>query len=234
MRQKLLCLLMLAAPSVAGCTDIIGACAVPGIDGIVVEVRDASGNSALAGSMVVARDGSWADTAGPVVPCSGSRANLMQNVALADNRRGDYTVTVSKPHWTTASTRVRVPGDRCGLVTTQRVRLEVNLLPGAPPVRSGVVAPRAPRFGFCGSAAGASAYVDAAPGLPGAVTWHSEDPAVATVTEEGMVHVRSRGTTHVTARSVADPAVAGGLVVQVDPTCAQPARNDRPRTRLLS
>ncbi|MGH2901636.1 MAG: Ig-like domain-containing protein [Solirubrobacteraceae bacterium] len=138
---------------------------------------------------------------------------------MAENRGGNYTVTVTKPGWTSDSRRVNVPGGSCGYVETQNVRFEISLLPSAPPVRSVAVQPRSVRFGFCGSGAQATAYVDADDGIDRTVTWRSADTTVATVSDKGVVSDKSRGTTKIFARSVADPRVEGSVSVQVDPTC---------------
>ena len=196
-------------------------CAGVGIAGVVVDVRDPEGNQALPATMVVATDGSYADTVGPVVPAY--RATLRgptgPTAELAENRGGDYVVTASKPYWSTATVRVHVPGGRCGDVETQHVQLTVAKLPNAPAVRSVAVAPRFVRFSFCGSGAAASAFVDADAGLAGGVVWQSADTNVVGVSQEGLVTVKSRGITRVSARAVADPTVVGYLTAQVDPTC---------------
>lgn len=59
------------------------------------------------------------------------------------------------------------------------------------------------------------------------VTWRSSDPAVASVTDAGVVTAVGAGSTTVTAACVADPAVKASLSV----TIARPAEpNDTPRT----
>jgi hypothetical protein len=216
--RKLFFLGTLAATASA-CDLPLGACAGVGIDGIVVEVRQPSGESALAGALIVAREGSYADTAGPVVPYQGSRAASAQNEALAENRGGRYTVSVTKPYWTSATQQVRVPGGSCGYVETQHIQMQISQRPGAPPVRSIAIAPRSLRFGFCGSGVAASTYVDANAGIPTAVRWRSENPLVATVSAEGFVSVRSRGITAMVAQVAADTTVSQRMIVQVDPVC---------------
>jgi hypothetical protein len=113
-----------------------------------------------------------------------------------------------------------VPGDRCGNLDTQRIQLTIAKLPNAPAVRSVAVSPRSVRFGFCGSATGAFAYVDGDPGISQNVTWQSDDTTVVAVSAAGMVRVRSHGTTKVRAVAAADTTVVGYLTAQVDPTCA--------------
>lgn len=207
--------------------DFLGDCAGVGIVGIAVDVRDPAGNSALEGTTVVATDGSYADTVGPVVSAyNGSLSGPIGPTAnLAENRGGNYEVTATKPYWSTATQRVHVPGGRCGYVETQNLQLTIAKLPSAPPVRSVAVAPRSLRFSFCGSAGAANAFVEVDPGMSNDVTWQSEDTNVVTVSTSGatslaaMVHVKSRGRARVAARAVANPSVVGYLIAQVDPEC---------------
>jgi hypothetical protein len=194
-------------------------CAGVGIDGILVEVVQPSGESALGGATIIARDGIYADTVGPVVAYPGSPEHGRQAAALAANRRGLYTVTVTKPFWTSAEQEVRVPGHGCYFVETQNVSMEIALLPDAPEVRSVAVAPRFVKFGFCGSGAEGAAFVEANEGVPSGVLWRSANENVATVDDGGLVLVRSQGITEILAKSVADTTVVGRMVVEVVPTC---------------
>lgn len=227
MRLTALLVPVIIVGALTACDTFATACAGVGIPGIEVDVRDPSGAPALPGAMVVAATfgfsgkSGYADTVGPVVPSyDGSlRGPTGPTAMLAENRRGSYIVTASKPHWTPASQAVEVPGDKCGNVETQRIRLTISMSPTAPRVRSVAVAPRSVRFGFCRSAIAADAFVEADAGLSGSVTWHSEDTTVVTVDDAGIVTVKSRGLTRVGARSVADSTVVGYLVAQVEPVC---------------
>jgi len=218
----LLSVISLSLLAVQGCSDIFGSgdCAGVGIPGIIVEVRTASGAPAALGATLIAVDGAFADTVGPTLgnPSGGYVVDSLR-IAGVWNRRGQYQVQVSKPYWTTATRLVTVPGGDCGDVETQRVMVTMDRMPGAPAVRSVAVFPRAMRFGFCGSAGYLSAWVEADPGVSGAVRWVSTDSLIASVSDAGLVRDISRGRTTIQAISVADSAVRGIATIQVDPTC---------------
>jgi hypothetical protein len=174
--------------TVAACepTSGLGYCAGVGMAGIVAEVRTSAGAPAAVGATLIATDGAFADTVGPVVDVPTGWSDSL----------------------------------RIGWVETQQIRLTIDPLPGAPPVRGVAVAPRAVRFGYCGSAAQLAAAVDAAPGVDRGVRWTSSDTAVAAVEATGLVRVRSRGRAVVTATAVADSAARGHTEIVVDPVCS--------------
>jgi hypothetical protein len=105
----------LTAAVASGCGSLFDTrdCTTEFVYGLQVDVVDSlTGAPAGRGAVVIARDGSYADTAKSQLP-PGSPAEG-QTLLLAGERRGTYEVTVQRPGdqaWRQAG--VRVTGDAC-------------------------------------------------------------------------------------------------------------------------
>lgn len=199
------------------CSLPTGDCAGVGMYGIIAEVRTSQGAPVANGATMIATDGSFADTVGPVTGFPSNQGPL--EISGAENRGGNYTVRITKPFWSSVTRTVRVPGGSCGYVETQRIQATIDKLPGAPAVRGVAVDPRSVRFGFCGSGARFNTFVDADSGQPLGLVWTTSDSTVAVVAQDGLVSDRSHGVATIRATSVADPSVFGEIRVVVDPVC---------------
>ena len=107
--------LVLALPGAsAACGDGV-TCTSEARFGIVVTVRDSVTGNVVPGPVVVtARDGSYAETAGP--PFS----NGVDSFVLAVERKGRYDVSVQAPDYRTwVRTGVQVTADECHVHTVQ-------------------------------------------------------------------------------------------------------------------
>jgi hypothetical protein len=183
---------------------------------VVVKVRDRAGRPAAVGTSVVVRAGAFTDS----VDGSWPRDSLRAEAPVP--RAGRYDVRLAKPGYRPVLLRnVQAPLKAdCHLPApkdTPAVRLE--LLPGAPPVRSVVVFPPRVPFGAPGESSRLRAVVDADDGVSRAVDWTSSDTTVATVSPDGRVRARCQSTTRhtvVTATSVAAPHVQGRSRVTVE------------------
>lgn len=213
------------AVTVLSATLAANACSMPfsgdcdglGEYGIIAEVRTSDGTPAANGAMMIATDGAFADTVGPVIGFPTNQGPLQ--ISGVENRGGTYAVRITKPYWTSVTRTVRVPGGSCGYVETQQLQVTLDKLPGAPAIRSVSVQPRSSRFGFCGSGILPQVYVDADPGQPTSVRWSSSDTTVAYVSPDGILRDGTHGTAVVRATSTADPSIYGETTVVVDPRC---------------
>ncbi len=180
-------------------------CARPGFHGVAVAVRDPIGRPAALGTTLIARDGTYADTA------VGEYDSL--TVGAADNRDGTYSLTVSRPWYHSVELQdVRVPGGPCGADETVVVGVTLPLMSTAPAVRNVVVIPPRAGLGREGLALQYFAYVDADPGIATSVTWHISDTTVAALSTTGLLTAKCRtnpGEAAVIATAVADTIISG-------------------------
>lgn len=205
-------------------------CVGTGGPSVVVTVRDRHGRPAATGASLVIEDGAFRDSVGPTAAWDG----LM--LGAGERRPGRYTLRVTKPGYhpvTLTGVVARPTGDpRCHYAEdTGRASVTLDLLPGAPVVRSVVVLPDAMGLdGIPGTEHDMAAIVDASPGHSRAVRWSSSDPTLLVVrptsdsTAVVVPQCRSTGgRVTVTATSVADPRMRGRGTVGVGPP------NDDPR-----
>lgn len=210
--------LVCAVVTAAGCAAILAACqrspaevvclSIGGAS-VVVTVRTANGAPAAFGATLVIRDGAYADTGGPIYDAL--------HLGAGNRRPGVYDVTVTKPWYQPVFVpHVVAAGGPCGVESPTTLDVTLALLPGAPPVRSIVVAPPDMGFGAAGLTEQMTAYVDAAVGIDTSVTWQISDSTVAALSPTGLLRSQCRTTTDsatIEARSVADrPKVGYGYV----------------------
>ncbi len=183
---------------------------------VVARVRDHRGRPAAFGASVVVRGD------GPETSADGTTPLDSLRIHVRVPRAGRYTVRIAKQGYRPVVLRdVPAPLDPyCNSPTpvdTPTVTLE--LLPGAPAVRSVVVLPAHLAFGAPDESSRLRALVDADPGVSHSVRWTSIDTTVATVTADGIVRGRCQPTTrhtYVTAAAVAAPHVQGRARVSVE------------------
>ena len=192
-----------AEPDVA-CTD-------EGGPSVVAEIRDPHGRPAAIGATLILRDGTFADSAGP--------ADGDELRKGAGNRRpGLYDVIVRKPGYdSTFLPGIVARGGLCGVTTPAVVRIQLELLADAPPIRAIVVLPDGIGFGLSGLTERMQAVVDADAGISTAVVWSSSDPDVASISADGTLTSGCGGLAVITARSVVDPSKEGRAYIEVFP-----------------
>ncbi len=188
-------------------------CSLVGIPAVVAEVRDERGRPTAIGATVAA--------AGPNLAAQGEGwgDSLRIFTRGSENVGGTFTVTVTKPWYTTAVLKdVTNPEGECGIAASKRVSATISLLPGAPPVRQVVAPPFGYGFGDGNISEQLRAYVEADSGVSHEVSWVSRDPSVATVTPDGRITSACRtstGETYVVASAVAAPAIKDSVAVTV-------------------
>jgi hypothetical protein len=183
------------------CADLV----VPGVvispPGIDVQIRDPFGRGQAIGSTVIARSD------GTVEDRTDVRDTL--NVLTAYSHTGTFTVQVSRPYYRDAIVNdVVVRPEGCTVATTT-VPVTLELLPGAPPLRSMIIV--GAEFLSPGLQAHLLPHFDADPGVSTAVTWSLSDASLATIDGNGVVTAkctRDGGTETVTATSVADASIS--------------------------
>jgi hypothetical protein len=124
-----------------------------------------------------------------------------------------YAVTVTKPFYrdTTVPKVVVIARDLCGSVMTTNLPVTLELVPGAPAVRSLAVL-GADFLSAPGAQLHLSAFIDADPGVSTAATWRMSDTTLARIDTSGVVTSKCSlhgGVDTVTAVSAADPTVRG-------------------------
>ena len=183
-------------------------CARPGMAAVSAQIRTPDGAPAAAGAHVIldGRDTGWS---GP------SRAALAIDIG-DDYARPHVSVRIEKPWYQSVFLRdVHVKVDRCGLVAPTIVRVQLNLLPNAPAIRSLYVGRRG-LFANGSFYSQLAAVLDAVPGISDSVTWWSSDTTVAVVDARGLMKTRCRahpGPAFMRATLVADTTVRDSLLV---------------------
>jgi hypothetical protein len=201
-------------------------CPLIAIPALSVEIRDVNGAPAATGATVsLARANKSPDL---VTPKIGYGDSLRIYIG-GGGTTGSLDVYISKPYHAPVVIRgVQVPSGPCGLgAGTIRVAASVNLLPGAPPVRQIVLPPYG--YGLGGNySSRIIAYVEAAQGVSREVVWTSRDPAVASVSTDGVVTGQCRATagkTWVVAASALDAQVRDSVSVEVQAQGSTPCRS---------
>lgn len=170
------------AAVVVGCSNSVAptvVCAGVGFPAIIAQVRRDDGRPIAAGATLVVTDGRFKQT---VVE---TRNPL--TLEAADNRKGTYTVEVSKPFYKTVRIDgVSVPGGACGADHPVVVPITLQATPGAAQIRSVSVAQPGVGLGI-GYHQHYTVWVDALPGADTSVTWSVSDPRVATIDQTGFV-----------------------------------------------
>jgi len=188
-------------PTIPG--RLVEVCMGVGFPAIRVEVRRGDGRPIAAGATLVVTDGDFKQT-------TVETWNAL-TLEAADNRKGTYTVEVSKPFYKTVRIDgVSVPGGPCGAFHTVDVPIALEMLPTAPEIRSVSVAQPGVALGP-GLQNQYTVWVDATPGTDTSVTWSVSDPRVATIDQSGLLTAKCRTTEDVLviATSRLDPARRG-------------------------
>jgi hypothetical protein len=205
-----------ALPIPAGVVRVIVSgriCVGTGGPSVVVEVRDPQGRPAAIGTTIVIQDGAFRDSV------DGAHALSELRVGAGERRPGRYEVRLHKPGYRPVILHdVMAPGDEhCRYAEPTDIRkVQLQLLPDAPKVRSIVVLPPGIVFSVPDDSLQLRAVLDADPDVSHAIRWRSSDTTVVTVSETGMLRTKCRATNGravVTATSVAHPRVQGQVIV---------------------
>ena len=187
-------------------------CARGGVPAVAVDIRTEDGAPAAAGTRVIVddRDTSWSMPVRDAV------------IIFADyDAKRRVTVRVEKPWYHTVIVPdVRLQTDRCGLVATTRVPVQLKLLPDAPAIRSLYVGRRG-LFASGRFRSRLGAVLDAVPGVSDSVTWSSSDTTVAVVDAQGVMTTLCRRTyreAFIRATLVADTTIRDSLVMGAGPS----------------
>ena len=184
---------------------------------VVVEVRDQAGRPAATGTTIVIQDGAYRDSV------DGANAWSALSVGAGERRPGRYEVRLYKAyHKPVVLKDVMAPGDSaCKYAEPTDIRrVTLELVPGAPLVRSVVVLPPGAGLGGPRYTLEAYAIVDASTGTSRAVRWSSSDTSVVRIVPtsdtSAIVCPRPRdGNVQIVATSRADPRVRGAGRVSV-------------------
>lgn len=205
------CLVCLAAAGVTtGCVDT-GCDAMQRYYPIFVEVRDPQGEPGASGARVIVTSGGEVDTlwAGLLPPRT--------SIGIMDVYSLWAKVRVEKPWYEPVERLVGINRDVCGYSSSASVRVNLTLLPNAPPVRSVFVGRESLLF-IGTDTLQLYATVDVAEGVSDSVVWWSGDTTVAVVDGTGLVRSKCRdvyGQAYVGATSVADSTVSDSILVPV-------------------
>ena len=188
-------------------------CARGGVPAVAAHIRTEDGAPAAAGARVIVddRDTSWSTPFRDAV------------IIFADGyyAKRRVTVRVEKPWYHTVIVPdVRLQTDRCGLVATTRVPVQLKLLPDAPAIRSLYVGRRG-LFASGRFRSRLGAVLDAVPGVSDSVTWSSSDTTVAVVDAQGVMTTLCRKTyreAFIRATLVADTTIRDSLVMGAGPS----------------
>lgn len=185
----------------------------PQIPAIVAEVRDQHGTPTAIGAWLTAT-GEGVDILG-----FGFGDSLeLPAYAPAPFRGGQLSVEVEKPwHDVARVEQVNVPGGACGIESSARIEVLLNLRSDAPPVRQ-VVLPAARYHLGRGLSVHVPAFVETDEGISQALHWESSDSSVVSVTQSGGITaqcVDPQASAWVTARSVVDPTARDSVPVTV-------------------
>lgn len=196
--------------SLAGCGGGTAddAC-MPIVDGVVVSdgaidvsIRNRAGRGEAIGAVV---------TASSAEGSIGGRLGDTVHVFVG-NGAGPFQVHVSKPFYRdTTISNVVVAGGTCGFGRTISLPVTIDLVTGAPQLRS-VAVLGAGFLATPGSQLHLVPYFDADPSVSTAVTWQISDTTLARIDAGGTVTAKCSvhgGADTVTATSVVDPTVGG-------------------------
>ncbi|HEX6599337.1 MAG TPA: hypothetical protein VF034_08465 [Gemmatimonadaceae bacterium] len=179
----------------------------PGID---LVVRDARGHGVALGDTAITYRGS----ADSVVSVGFDTLHVLAGFGAP----GTYAVRVKRPYYRDlVLPSVTVPQGQCGGAVTQQVPVTLELMPGAPALRS-VAVFGAGFLATPGAQLQLTARFDADPSVPTTVTWRLKDSTVARVDASGLLTAKC--TTRivadtVTAVATADTTVRGRAPFQV-------------------
>ena len=138
-----------------------------------------------------------------------------------DFAKRHVTVRVDKPWYhTVILPDVPVKVDRCGVVATTVVPVQLTLLQNAPAIRSVYVGRRG-LFAEGRFESHLGVVLDAVPGVSDSVTWSSSDTTVAVVNARGVMTTRCRKTyreAFIRATLVADTTIRDSLVMGAGPS----------------
>ena len=171
----------------------------PGID---LVVRDASGRGAALGDTSVTYR-----AADSITAFGTDTLHLPAGFTLP----GTFTVRVKRPNYTDAVvSNVTVPTDQCGGPVTQQVAVTLQLVPGAPSLRSIAILGNA-FLPAPGAKTQLVARFDADPSVPTTVSWRLSDSTVATIDGSGLLTAKC--TTKIVADTVTAVATADTTVM---------------------
>ena len=206
-------LLALGIPLTALVLDVMSVCARGGVPAVAVHIRTEDGAPAAAGARVIVddRDTSWSTPFRDAVIIFADGYYPNPRVTVRVEKRWYHTVIVPD---------VRLQTDRCGLVATTRVPVQLKLLPDAPAIRSLYVGRRG-LFAEGRHRSNLGLVLDALPGVSDSVIWSSSDTTVAVVDAQGVMTTRCRKTyrsAFIRATLVADTTIRDSLVMGAGPS----------------
>src|SRR5437899_8117994 len=190
-----------------------GVCASGGVAAVAVHIRTEDGVPAAAGARVIldGRDTAWSSPVSDAVV-----------IHVGDDyAKRHVTVRIDKPWYhTIVLPDVPVEVDRCGVVATTPVPVQLTLRQDAPAIRSLYVGRRG-LFAGGRSNSQLRAVLDAVPGISDSVIWSSSDTTVAVVDARGIMTTRCRKTyreAFMRATLVADTTIRDSLVMGAGPS----------------
>jgi hypothetical protein len=208
--------------SLAACGGAADDACMPIVDGVVVSngaidvsIRNRAGRGEAIGAVVTA-----STATGTVNGRLGDTVHV-----FVGNGAGPFQVHVSKPFYRdTTISNVVVAGGTCGFGRTIALPVTIDLVAGAPPVRS-VAVLGAGFLATPGDQLHLVPYFDADSGVSTAVTWQISDTTLARIDASGAVTAKCSvhgGADTVTATSVADPTVRGQAPIGIGVAAACP------------
>lgn len=185
---------------------------------IIASARDNSGRAAAVGATLTLVGIGVTDVINNGGPAKGFGDSLII-FAGGNNVSGPMDVTISKPWHNTSSVRgLRMATGPCGVIEPVRIGFTLRRATNAPPLRQVVVDPSRRDYSRAGISEPVPVVVLADDSVSHEVTWTSRDPAVVTITSDGLLTTRCRstsGTTYIVASSVVNTAVRDSVAVTV-------------------
>ena len=177
---------------------------------VLIRTRDRAPAAAGARVILNGRDTGWSTPVRDAVAIDVGGDHSSRHVSLRIEKPWYHPVVLPD---------VPVKVDRCGIVATTVVPVELTLLPDAPAIRSVYVGRRG-LFANGTFPSQLAAVLDAVSGISDSVTWSSSDTTVALVDARGLMRTRCRGSyreAYMKATLAADPTIRDSLLMGAGP-----------------